>query len=131
MVLKGLDVETLVLPIEEAKKMGATALFGEKYGDTVRVVKMGDASIEFCGGTHLDNTAKVGLFSVVSEGSIASGVRRIEAITGRAVLEQMNGYADTLKKTCEIVKAPSAGELTHKVESTLAELKEAARPWTA
>ena len=124
MVLKGLDVETLVLPIEEAKKMGATALFGEKYGDTVRVVKMGDASIEFCGGTHLDNTAKVGLFSVVSEGSIASGVRRIEAITGRAVLEQMNGYADTLKKTCEIVKAPSAGELTHKVESTLAELKD-------
>ena len=116
--------ETLVLPIEEAQKLGAKALFGEKYGDTVRVVKMGDASIEFCGGTHLDNTAKVGLFSIVSEGSIASGVRRIEAITGKAVLAQMNGFADTPKRACEIVKAPNAGELLHKAEATVAEVKE-------
>ena len=123
-VLTGLDIETMVLPIEEAKRLGATALFGEKYGDTVRVVKMGDESLEFCGGTHLDNTAKVGLFSIVSEGSVASGVRRIEAITGRAVLEQMNGFENTLKKASEIIKAPNPGELLHKAEASVLELKE-------
>jgi len=123
-VLTGMDIETMVLPIEEAKRLGATALFGEKYGDTVRVVKMGDESLEFCGGTHLDNTAKVGLFSIVSEGSVASGVRRIEAITGRAVLEQMNGFEKTLKKASEIIKAPNPAELLHKAEASVAELKE-------
>ena len=123
-VLSGIDIETMVLPIEEAKRLGATALFGEKYGDTVRVVKMGDESLEFCGGTHLDNTAKVGLFSIVSEGSVASGVRRIEAITGRAVLEQMNGFEKTLKKASEIIKAPNPGELLHKAEASVVELKE-------
>ena len=123
-VLSGIDIETMVLPIEEAKRLGATALFGEKYGDTVRVVKMGDESLEFCGGTHLDNTAKVGLFSIVSEGSVASGVRRIEAITGRAVLEQMNGFEKTLKKASEIIKAPNPAELLHKAEASVAELKD-------
>ncbi len=122
--LSGLNIDTKVLPIAEAQKLGATALFGEKYGDVVRVVQMGDVSMEFCGGTHLDNTAKVGLFSVVSEGSVASGVRRIEAITGKAVLEQMNGYANMLNKASEIMKAPNAGELLHKAESTVAEVKE-------
>ncbi len=123
-VLKGLDVQTMVLPIEEAKRLGATALFGEKYGDTVRVVKMGDESLEFCGGTHLDNTAKVGLFSIVSEGSVASGVRRIEAITGKAVLEQMKGFEKTLKKASEVMKAPNPNELLHKAEASQQELKD-------
>ena len=84
-VLEGYDIVTQELPIEEAKKKGAIALFGEKYGDTVRVVDMGSGySVEFCGGTHLDNTAKVGVFHISSEFSVASGVRRIQATTGKA-----------------------------------------------
>ena len=83
------SLQVEVLPIEEAKKKGAVAMFGEKYGDVVRVVEMGDVSMEFCGGTHLDNTAKVGLFRINSEGSVASGVRRIEAITGKQTLAEI------------------------------------------
>ena len=122
MILAGYEVETLVLPIEEAQKLGATALFGEKYGDIVRVVKMGP-SLEFCGGTHLDNTAKAGLFRIISEGSVASGVRRIEAITGPAVLEEMDRFQKTLIKAAETLKT-SPGELIHKAEATVNELKE-------
>ena len=81
------SLQVEVLPIEEAKKKGAIAMFGEKYGDVVRVVEMGDVSMEFCGGTHLDNTAKVGLFRIKSEGSVASGVRRIEATTGKVTMD--------------------------------------------
>ena len=88
-ILRGIPVVTEVLPIEEAKKKGAVAMFGEKYGDVVRVVEMGNVSMEFCGGTHLDNTAKVGLFRIKSEGSVASGVRRIEAITGKQTLAEI------------------------------------------
>ena len=89
-ILEGYPVVTEVLPIEEAKKKGAVAMFGEKYGDVVRVVEMGDFSMEFCGGTHLDNTAKAGPFRIKSEASIASGVRRIEATVGKLTLETVN-----------------------------------------
>ena len=122
LILKGVDVETLVLPIAEAQKLGATALFGEKYGDIVRVVKMGP-SLEFCGGTHLDNTAKAGLFRITGEGSVASGVRRIEAITGPAVLEETDRCQKTLLRAAETLKT-TPGELIHKAEATVNELKE-------
>jgi alanyl-tRNA synthetase len=123
-VLDGLEIQTLILPIEEARKLGATALFGEKYGQTVRVVKMGETSLEFCGGTHLDNTAKVGMFRIISEGSVASGVRRIEAITGKAVLQQTEQFQKTLLELAETIKAPSIPELLHKAQSMVGEMKE-------
>ena len=85
---------------------------------------MGDKSLEFCGGTHLDNTAKVGLFAITSECSVASGVRRLEAITGKAVMEHMRGFEDTLNKTAEVLKVPNPKEVLHKAETTVEELKE-------
>ena len=123
MILDGMDVETLILPIEEAKKLGATALFGEKYGDVVRVVKMGDRSLEFCGGTHLDNTAKVGLIRIQSESSVASGVRRIEAYTGKEVLRQMEQMNRMIADTAEILKT-TPKELLHKAGAMVQEAKE-------
>jgi alanyl-tRNA synthetase len=123
MVLSGSDVNVEELPIEEAKKKGAIALFGEKYGDTVRVVSMGDGfSVEFCGGTHLDNTAKVGVFHITSEFSVASGVRRIEATTGRASLETMNRNQELIFKAAAALKA-KPGELREKAEAAMAEMK--------
>ncbi len=123
MILNGTDVETLVLPIEEAKKLGATALFGEKYGDTVRVVKMGEDSIEFCGGTHLDNTAKIGPFRLVSEASVASGVRRIEAYTGKTVLNQFDDVHRLLNETAEELKTRPR-ELLSRARNMMLEIKE-------
>ena len=89
-IFEAIDVETREMPIEEAKKLGATALFGEKYGDFVRVVSAGDFSVEFCGGTHVKNTSNLGLFRIRQEGSVAAGVRRIEALTGNGLLEYID-----------------------------------------
>ena len=123
-VLEGYDIHTDVLPIEEAKKKGAIALFGEKYGDTVRVVDMGGGySVEFCGGTHLDNTAKVGVFHITSEFSVASGVRRIEATTGLVSLDVMNRNQEMLFEAAAILKA-KPGELREKARQNMDELKE-------
>ncbi len=122
-ILRGIPVVTEVLPIEEAKKKGAVAMFGEKYGDVVRVVEMGDVSMEFCGGTHLDNTAKVGLFRIKSEGSVASGVRRIEAITGRQTLEELRNGQEKLMRAAQLLKTTS-NELESRIGGMLSEMKE-------
>ena len=122
-VLEGYDIVTEEMPIEQAKQKGAIALFGEKYGDTVRVVDMGSGySVEFCGGTHLDNTAKVGVFHISSEFSVASGVRRIEATTGKASLDVMNRNQEMLFQAAAALKA-KPGELREKAEQTMLEVK--------
>ena len=123
-ILEGYDVVTEELPIEQAKKKGAIALFGEKYGDVVRVVDMGEGySVEFCGGTHLSNTAKVGVFHVGSEFSVASGVRRIEATTGKLSLEVMNRNQELLFEAAAAMKA-KPGELREKAKAAMAEIKQ-------
>ncbi len=121
-ILAGEPVVTEVLPLEEAKKRGAVALFGEKYGETVRVVEMGDFSMEFCGGTHLDNTAKAGVFRIKSEGSVASGVRRIEATVGKQSLEAMHRTQEMLFRAAQVLRT-TPGELASKAEQQLQELK--------
>ncbi len=123
-ILEGVPVVTEELPIEEAKKKGAMALFGEKYGDVVRVVTVGEYSTEFCGGTHLKNSACAGLFKIVSETSVASGVRRIEAVTGANVLELLNSYKDTVVKAAEALKIANTNELVKRCESVMGELRE-------
>ena len=121
-ILEGYGIETREMPIEEAKAMGATALFSEKYGDSVRVVNMGGYSIELCGGTHLDNTAKVGPFRIESEGSVASGVRRIEAITGKVCLDDMSKNRELIYATCAQLKVKPS-ELSDKIQTQLEEIK--------
>jgi alanyl-tRNA synthetase len=123
-ILSGYDVHTDVLPIEEAKKRGAIALFGEKYGDTVRVVDMGNGySVEFCGGTHLTNTAMAGPFRILSEFSVASGVRRIEAVVGKAYMQEMDERVQMLQQVAATLKT-SPEELLHKAEQAMKEMKE-------
>ena len=121
-VLEGYSIDTREMGIEDAKKMGATALFSEKYGDTVRVVNMGGYSIELCGGTHLDNTAKVGPFRIESEYSVASGVRRIEAITGKETLAEMDRTRQRIYDACAVLKTKPA-ELAAKLETQVEEIK--------
>ena len=125
-ILEGYMVDVREMSIEEAKASGATALFSEKYGETVRVVNMGGYSIELCGGTHLDNTAKVGPFRITSEGSVASGVRRIEAITGKKFLEDMDKTQNQLLNAAAILKVKPS-ELHAKMQAQLEEVKELKR----
>ncbi|MEL7647098.1 MAG: alanine--tRNA ligase [Sedimentibacter sp.] len=122
-ILKDYQVSTDVLDIEEARKSGATALFDEKYEDKVRVVSVGDFSKELCGGTHIDETAKIGMFKVISEGGIASGVRRIEAITGRAAIEYLNDLVAITDEMCVSMKT-SKEELASKVNALKKESKD-------
>lgn len=103
-ILEAIAVETKEMAIEEAKELGAMALFGEKYGDVVRVVSAGDFSIEFCGGTHVKNTSSLGLFKIRQEGSVAAGVRRIEALTGAGVLNYINNVNATIMGVCSALK---------------------------
>ena len=120
-ILAGSPVITEEMSIDEAKKKGAMALFGEKYGAVVRVVQAGD-SVELCGGTHLDNTAKAGMFKIIGEASVAAGVRRIEAITGKAVLDFINERQHILSETAAALKT-SPNELAAKVEQTMSDLR--------
>ena len=125
-VLEGYAVNVREMPIEEAKASGAAALFSEKYGDPVRVVNMGGYSIELCGGTHLDNTAKVGPFEIESECSVASGVRRIEAITGKACLQKMEKNQQMLFEVASKLKTKPA-EIPTRVQSYMEEVKDLKR----
>ena len=121
-IKEGLVVSTEVLSIEDAKKTGAKALFGEKYGDTVRVVSMGEFSKEFCGGTHVKNTADIKAFKILSESGIAAGTRRIEAITGDNVLSYYAEVEKTLNEAAKAAKCSTA-DLTDKITKMLAEIK--------
>lgn len=120
-ILAGSPVITEEMSIDDAKKKGAMALFGEKYGAVVRVVQAGD-SIELCGGTHLDNTAKAGAFKIIGEASVAAGVRRIEAVTGKAVLDYLNERQQLLSEASAALKT-SPNELPAKIEQTVGELR--------
>ena len=116
-------VVTKVMGIEEAKKTGAMALFGEKYGETVRVVNMGDFSIELCGGTHVAKTGVIATFKIVSETGVAAGVRRIEALTSRGAFAYYHNLENTLKQASIAAKAEPAN-LVEKIEGMLAEIKQ-------
>lgn len=122
-IYKADDVVCKEMPINEAKKLGAMALFGEKYGETVRVVKMGDFSVEFCGGTHVANTSNVGAFKIISETSAAAGVRRIEAITGLGVINAFNDIETVIEKASSMLKT-NPSDILSKISSLQSEVKE-------
>ena len=123
-ILASMPIEVKELPIDEAKKLGATAQFGEKYGDVVRVVTMGAYSLEFCGGTHLSNTAQAGLFKILSESGVAAGTRRIEAITGLGVMDYIAKRESLIAKTADVIKS-NINEIDIKAEKLVSDLKEA------
>ena len=123
-ILDGMDITVSEMSMAQAKASGATALFSEKYGDLVRVVNMGGKSVELCGGTHVDNTAKIGPFRITGESSVASGVRRVEAITGKAYLREMEAVNRRMYAAAEVLHAKPA-DLIAKAKGFTAELKEA------
>ena len=123
-ILEGIPVVTVETDLETAKNDGAMALFGEKYGNVVRECRVGDFSVELCGGTHIDNTAKIGLFKITSESSVASGVRRIEAVTGWGVLDLLNHYKSDLQSVAAVLKVANLAEVPTKVAAVNADLKE-------
>lgn len=123
-ILSARPVDSREMPIEEAKKLGAMALFGEKYGDVVRVVSVEDFSIELCGGTHVRNTGEIGLFKIVSETSVASGVRRITAVTGTGALAYVRENLSQMQACAAVLKASNTRELTARAGQVMAEDKE-------
>ncbi len=122
-ILNATEMLIKEMPIDEAKAMGAMALFGEKYGDVVRVVKAGDFSTELCGGTHVDNTGKIGLFKIVSESSVAAGVRRIQAVTGKNVLRYIDEKNELLFATAECFKVGNVSALPQKAVAIANDIK--------
>ena len=124
-ILKAVPVEVREMPIGEARRLGAMALFGEKYGDMVRVVSLADGfSMELCGGTHMDNTARLGLFKIISESSVAAGVRRIEGVTGSSVLLELGRQIAALQEAAQALKVMNPLELPARARQLTAELKE-------
>ena len=126
-IFDALPVNTEEMPIDEAKKLGAMALFSEKYGDVVRVVKIGAYSTELCGGTHVDNTAKLGLFKIISETSVAAGVRRITAVTGTGVLRCIAETNALISRAASAMKVLNPADLAQRALTVTAELKEKER----
>ncbi len=122
-IFAGLPISMTEMLLEDAKKLGATALFGEKYGKIVRVVRMGTFSIEFCGGTHLNNTARIGLFKIVSESSVAAGVRRIEAVTGTGVLSLLASREALLASAADTLKAQNPLDVAKRATAVQDEMK--------
>lgn len=122
-ILEGDEVVTIETDPETAKSMGAMALFGEKYGKVVRLVKMGGESVELCGGTHLSNTAKAGLFKILTETSVAAGVRRIEAVTGENILKYIDAQHETISAVAKAMKLQNIHEVAEKAEAQTEEIK--------